>query len=476
LRQTFSILLLLVPILAALAGAVLLWLGLRGSKIDNHPICRKCGFDLFGLDMAVKCPECGADLEARDAIRLGHRERRAVPLTAGLVLLTSAMAVLLAIGLSVARGVDLNGYKPVWLLVREGDAVALAQLNARFTSGRLSDDQIHTVVEHALVAQANVTRPWQPMWGNLLFAARRAGKVTDGQLKRYAEQATQLRWEARPLVRRGDPIPVRARLEPARVGNTDQLSVGVDLVDVELDGRPLRRAPVGPSRHTSLHPGADGSVFEDAFVAEPAVLEALADGQHPFRARARVFVIDSARGRGRSLTLLADRSDLFEANVRLAPADKPSAEAVVDPNLRERLHSSLAYRGMGSGGRDQRAIQVEANGFIAMAVAVTDAPVGIASDVLLRDENGAEHRMGSVDFAAGKRDSRVFFWLAKDFDADRVAVVFRPSLERAVATTYLTRFWGEEVVFRNVPVIWSPAAQRPLPKGVAAPATTRSSP
>ncbi len=39
----------LIPLLFfAVAGVVALVLGLRGRRIDDHPICRKCGFDLVG--------------------------------------------------------------------------------------------------------------------------------------------------------------------------------------------------------------------------------------------------------------------------------------------------------------------------------------------------------------------------------------------------------------------------------------------
>lgn len=45
--------------LAAL-GLALFWRGWRGRRIDNHPWCRKCRFDLKGLwPGAARCPECG---------------------------------------------------------------------------------------------------------------------------------------------------------------------------------------------------------------------------------------------------------------------------------------------------------------------------------------------------------------------------------------------------------------------------------
>lgn len=46
--------------LAAL-GLALFWRGWRGRRVDNHPWCRKCCFDLKGVwPGAAKCPECGS--------------------------------------------------------------------------------------------------------------------------------------------------------------------------------------------------------------------------------------------------------------------------------------------------------------------------------------------------------------------------------------------------------------------------------
>src|SRR5690349_6074803 len=56
------------PAATLLLGVVLLALGLRGRRVGDHPYCRRCGFDLFGLPPAhPACPECGADLLAAPA-------------------------------------------------------------------------------------------------------------------------------------------------------------------------------------------------------------------------------------------------------------------------------------------------------------------------------------------------------------------------------------------------------------------------
>src|SRR3954452_1890745 len=60
------------------ASALLVLIALRGQRVNDHPICRRCGFDLFGKPAeSTVCSECGADLNRRRAVRVGQREPRA---------------------------------------------------------------------------------------------------------------------------------------------------------------------------------------------------------------------------------------------------------------------------------------------------------------------------------------------------------------------------------------------------------------
>ena len=58
-------------------AVVLLVAGWRGKKIDDHPWCRKCRFDLVGCpETTESCPECGADLTSKRSFRIGQRRKR----------------------------------------------------------------------------------------------------------------------------------------------------------------------------------------------------------------------------------------------------------------------------------------------------------------------------------------------------------------------------------------------------------------
>src|SRR5262245_40441147 len=66
-------------ILVFIVGLVLLWLGWRGRRLDDHPWCRRCKFDLYGRwPSASVCPECGKELHRRRAVRIGQRRKRPI--------------------------------------------------------------------------------------------------------------------------------------------------------------------------------------------------------------------------------------------------------------------------------------------------------------------------------------------------------------------------------------------------------------
>jgi hypothetical protein len=182
--------------------------GLRGRRVDDHPLCRRCGFDLTGRpDESTRCAECGADLarrravraghrERRRAVRAGHRERRRGPLTVGTLLLLATVVPAGIVGGGRLRGVDWNRYKPQWWLMSEADGkdvaasdLALAELLRRMTADGLSDANRATLVARALDQQGDPAKRWLRTWGEVVEQARAGGHVSDEQWVRYLRQA-----------------------------------------------------------------------------------------------------------------------------------------------------------------------------------------------------------------------------------------------------------------------------------------------
>lgn len=127
-------------------------LSLRGRRIDTHPTCRRCKFDLINLP-STTCPECGANLEAPKAIRTGNRQRLRRLAIFSCFLLVIGVA---GSGLSIygtTRKIDWYTYKPVWWLrldakygSQESVTHATNELLARNDNNKLSTSDLETVI------------------------------------------------------------------------------------------------------------------------------------------------------------------------------------------------------------------------------------------------------------------------------------------------------------------------------------------
>jgi hypothetical protein len=210
-----------------LIGAVLVWKGARGRYVGDHPHCRHCTFDLYGLPAGhERCPECGSDLHVANAFTTGKWERRPRLILPGLLLLGLSLAHFGNMGLSAIGALNLNAHKPVWVLAMDATSplavtrtAAIAELESRLTAGTLSPSQFNGVAKAILSAQASALTPWEPQWGDLLYRGHAAGLVTPEQWTGYCTNAMPpCTFEVRKQARLGDPVPYRISHGKARVG------------------------------------------------------------------------------------------------------------------------------------------------------------------------------------------------------------------------------------------------------------------
>ncbi len=189
--------------------------GWRGRRVDDHRLCRRCGFDLTGTPEAAVCNECGVDLSRRRAVTVGHRQRRRGLLTAGLALVAPALLIGSAVIWGEASGVDWNQHKPAWWLARDirgGDAAmrvaALDEFLRRLNNDRDGNLAFARGVEAMLAWQGDLAKPWDERAGEFIVVQRSSGHVDAEQWRRFARQGFVPKLNARPAIRQGDPLPV----------------------------------------------------------------------------------------------------------------------------------------------------------------------------------------------------------------------------------------------------------------------------
>ena len=202
-------------------------LGRRGRRVDDHPLCRGCGFDLYGLPgERDECPECGRKLVD---VRIGHRRKRNGFLVSGLLLAALGGGVL---GLAVWGEVQQVGWQRVkpygWLRTElavgstaMADA-AMEELRRRMDAGMLDAEQVAGLVEEALELQADRSRPWNPEWGDFVQIVHAKGLVSDSHWEQYAREALEGAFvlEVRPRVAKGERFAYRISKQSARVGHS----------------------------------------------------------------------------------------------------------------------------------------------------------------------------------------------------------------------------------------------------------------
>jgi len=247
-----SVVTLLVGLGVALAG----W---RGRRVNDHPLCRWCRFDLEGVyPGATLCPECGAGLNRARAIRRGARRRVWGAVALGVVLALASGLVVGTIVFATLTRSNLNEYKPAALLLWEGrhlgdesSQAAATEFARRLKADRLSPRRTRQAVELALDLQGDLERAWSTTWGDIVEAAHRKGVVDEDRFARYLRNAFVVRFQARERIRPGDALAIAGGVHEIRGGTSIGPMCKLEITGVEIGGRPVDVKPPGHFDGTS---------------------------------------------------------------------------------------------------------------------------------------------------------------------------------------------------------------------------------
>ena len=432
-----------------LLGVALLWLGLRGRRVDDHPICRRCGFDLFGRPPGSDhCSECGADLTKPRTIRDGRRVRRGGMIAVGALLLAIALTVGGGAGVAVYSVQDWQPHKPVWWLAREiepgrGDqavrTAAISELLLRLANVRLTQAEVDAVADKVLDMQADPKKPWHNGFGDFLESARALKMLSDERWQRYGRQATQFTLEVRQWVRMGDPIPFQIR------------ETGVPRTGTRSEVRFRRAVPVfvGGEAFGAQLLRDDAGLFGSP--ASPVTGKlAATDYQPRLREGAQQFrvLLDLEMDRSFILGPKPVEMTTLELTTDLkifAPYDF-TVLLVRDPTVEAQMYQAVRTA-------SAKLAQTGANRELVVTVECKSPPVGVGYAVVV-SMDGQLASLGTI--ACPPKTSRVFR-LACPASVNRprhgvCTVLYYPSTDAAVASIDTFEMWNGVIRHENVEV------------------------
>jgi hypothetical protein len=437
-----------IPLVASAAiGLLLLVIGLRGRRLDDHPICRKCRFDLVGVYLAVeRCPECGSALSPR-AIRTGRRRQMRSPIALGLLLVLVGAGGGGILGWRWAAAFDWNTLKPVWWLEAELDEArggpasdaAMRELARRVFNGGLSGPRVDTLAARALAAQADQATAWTTPWGDFLQAVWSNGELDESQVEAFFRNAPTLHVETRPRALAGQKVPLALVNTGSRVGRNSEVVLSFEAPEVSIQDSSGQSSPihaVGGTMFSLLRPQSSSSRIQIPMPSEP--------GTYTIMAKYRF---------GANVPNLPAWERVFTTTVQVVPAGTLVIELLADegarPEIEAAIKATVALRSPDSRGLRPADLRLE----------VERAPLPVGFDVFMRytapgdSDRTAETAAGQI--AAPARQSYGFALdveLPAEFDATSIDIVLRPSPVAAHRSTFVTQIWDGEVVLRDVPV------------------------
>ncbi len=407
----------------ALLGAWAMVLGWRGRRIDDHPWCRKCRFDLSGSPaLPARCPECGTSLTRQRAVVRGQRGRQPLALALGAVLLLLSTWMAGSTIYPRLLPIDWRAYAPAWWLVgdlKSGDGeqveAALGELVKREGEGHLSSKYRGVLIDHIFESIIPGLQKTQVEWAAGVERAWRAGELSEARQLAFAKYAAGFTLSL--MSRRGvhqyeylgmclEPQSlIRGRLEKA-------LLYRIRLTTVEFAGIPYDLPPLRQSASVA----GDGS----GWAGEPPSIAVLVEpGDHNLHT---IWDIE-ARVNGSPETTL-HWQQVHDVTVTVSPPREGAMRFFTDDETARRIREAMHVRLAGLRRMAPDDDQIDVIGTVAV-----DLPdVDVSLDIEIRD---GDHWIGQAGWGHGLgMDLPFHFRLPAGRELESVDFIVRPSIVR----------------------------------------------
>jgi len=439
--------LLIAAILAvALPPTGLLVFALRGRRIDDHPLCRSCHFDLTGLpETSTQCPECGKNVTAPGAIRIGHRQTRIGLALTSAAALALSLLTLAAIIYALLTSADLSPYKPLWWLASD-----LASSNptlrkqahgeiARSTTVPPPDPAPYLALADKLLArQANPSATWRPEMGDTLVTLRIAKILDDPRWSTFAYNHLNPTFITRPTYRPGDFIAARLTFTPRTASKAVflvfvKVSSGFSLVDGTWSSSYTEEEKlVWLSPPPNQYPVTAVSRLPFGVFAQ------LKPGPQKIFLVARMHIILSSFGDGPdTFTQMRVRYLAETRPITVLPPDDNSLVPDPTPDLPRFLLAALPSVSFSN----------LSKGWTLVTFAATDLPANLAYDVITSD--GAMEIEGPPLVVPKTMKGPIRFTIATPTHPT-FSLIFRPNPKLLTRTVDLTTYANVELRFDNL--------------------------
>ena len=437
------------------AGLWLIVLGRRGKRLDHHPVCRSCRFDLrasVAADAAATdfatCPECGK--RGRPAV--GNRRRRPAWVVAGVLVFALTLGATVMVNAASFRP-SMKFFALLRLETRPwfagdlaGDA-ALDELARRWKSGDLNPAQQDRLVADA-VALGPASLPGQDReragrWDQVAALALRGGRGTRDERVALVRSWLTYTLEVRSQVGQGEDIRIGVAERVAGMDGGFGFALRQTPAYLTLNGKTSEFFRDDRATYYAPRGGHHVNTRRKTFAANGPFLADLALGKHPMEANFDVSLIDLT-GNTKFLTWTERPTGTLNVVETPTPIGR-----IDDAELAQRVLNGVSVRGG----------TIRRNG--------PDPKVGLFFEVtapmaywIYAEHGNQRWRLGSVisDGKGGGLGTSVPY---RDPEpalpaGATVRLVFEPSFALARETFDLTEIIDRSFAIENVPMVDGP--------------------